>query len=732
MRVAAQTVVSIPVTADPVSASPPEAGPLISTTTPAQDNSVQALTAENDPSAAPNMVADVVSRVLAMVGLSSVAGDSPGVPAESPLLLAMLGWARKESQQSSAGEQTLAARTAATTTSETFDEAGDPGLAAFASLAVPNTAPEVIETTVGTPNSSTGVVTGTVTATDQDSDALTYALSGAQPSGGSVTVNANGTFTFTPTAAARFAAAKTAGADTNSFTVAVSDSQTTTTTTVTVPLSPGDLTLASPLGGLGVTPSGVAVVGNRAYVANQGSASVVVYDMSGPTAALVKTITVGSGPTGVVVSPDQTKVYVTNAWSNTVSVIDTTTNTVTGTIGVGQGPWALGISPDGTRLYVANLTSYNVSVINTATRTVIASVPVGTYPNGVAVSPDGTRVYVTNQYSYTVSVINAATNTVIANVPVGVTPSAVAVGATRAVVTNQGGNSVSIINTTTATPTVITTITLPAGAAPTSVLLTKDGTVAYVANSNDTVAVIDMTAASPTVVRTVQTDSAPEAGTQTLALSADGTRIYVNDSTSRVLRALSYSGTLQPATVTSGVNATTTSITGGIEAANMGAPTGEVTNIGADLGDLVQYQPGYWNPNWKTAQNGTVGVATNATSSWGIDMSVTGTRYVELSAYAQGSPYVQVFVDDQKVSDPFQPGWNPTWAQYVEDRLGRRQHWTAPGSGDVRWDRRDIWDRGRQDLDRGRRHSHRAGPHRATAIRPRRFGYGWREHGNRV
>ena len=200
-----------------------------------------------------------------------------------------------------------------------------------------NQAPVVTGKTVNTPDQSTGVVTGAVSATDANSDALTYSLSGAQPAGGTVSVNANGTFTFTPTLAARLAAGQTAGADTNSFTVAVSDGLATTTTTVSVPVLPGDLSLSTTAAAAGASPTGVVLLGNLAYIGDQGTHTVSVLDTT--TNTVVKTIAVGYLPTGIVASPDQTKVYVANGWSNTVSVIDTATNTVSATIAVGQGPW---------------------------------------------------------------------------------------------------------------------------------------------------------------------------------------------------------------------------------------------------------------------------------------------------------------------------------------------------------------------------------------------------------
>ncbi len=65
-------------------------------------------------------------------------------------------------------------------------------------------------------DADTGRVTGTLTVTDADRDALTFTTT--PPSRGSVVVNADGTFAYTPTAQAR-----AAGAGTDSFQVTVDD-----------------------------------------------------------------------------------------------------------------------------------------------------------------------------------------------------------------------------------------------------------------------------------------------------------------------------------------------------------------------------------------------------------------------------------------------------------------------------------------------------------------------------
>lgn len=62
----------------------------------------------------------------------------------------------------------------------------------------------VVTTTIGNPNTSTGVIKGTVASTDGDGDKRTYTVTAATK--GTVTVTSSGAFTYTPNAAARAAA----------------------------------------------------------------------------------------------------------------------------------------------------------------------------------------------------------------------------------------------------------------------------------------------------------------------------------------------------------------------------------------------------------------------------------------------------------------------------------------------------------------------------------------------
>ena len=176
-------------------------------------------------------------------------------------------------------------------------------------------------------------------------------------------------------------------------------------------------------------------------------------------------------------------------------------------------------------------------------------IAVGSLPSALAVSADGKRLYVANTGSNSVSVIDTITNKRIdadpsifcVDIGVGSSPSALAVSGTRLYVANTGNGTVSVIDTTTyklvdTNPNIAGTQSFFVGSSPSSVAVSQDGRLAYVALSSDMVAVIDT---SSNVVSLAQIDAAAESGAHALALSPDGARVYVTDGADRVLRSLS-------------------------------------------------------------------------------------------------------------------------------------------------------------------------------------------------
>ncbi|MBV5245390.1 VCBS domain-containing protein [Mycolicibacterium sp. PAM1] len=149
-------------------------------------------------------------------------------------------------------------------TVKAVDGYGDSATKTVTVVVTPANARPVLATpTVGSPKSSTGVVTGKVVATDADRDKLTYKVSAAATKGEVVMNAATGAFTYTPSVAARHAAAK-AGASGSvtkySFTVTASDGfGGTVSQKVSVPVAPANAkpVMDTPLVGVPKASTGV-------------------------------------------------------------------------------------------------------------------------------------------------------------------------------------------------------------------------------------------------------------------------------------------------------------------------------------------------------------------------------------------------------------------------------------------------------------------------------------------
>jgi len=122
-------------------------------------------------------------------------------------------------------------------------------------------------------------------------------------------------------------------------------------------------------------------------VANNLDDSVSIINVAGDANTRIAEIEVGDEPRTVAISPDKLRAYVTNQGSATVSVIDLTTNQKIQDIPVGVEPYGVALTPDGTRAYVANSASNTVSVIDTASSRVVATIRIpGVQPRGVAIT----------------------------------------------------------------------------------------------------------------------------------------------------------------------------------------------------------------------------------------------------------------------------------------------------------------------------------------------------------
>ena len=406
--------------------------------------------------------------------------------------------------------------------------------------------------------STPGVLTGDVGASDPDDDPLAVSLkTGPTKAGSSVVVNPNGTYIYTPSAAL----AATGGTD--SFTVTVRETNAAShihgaaqlvnaflhaitggavplndgsSITVTVPVAvptPTTVTTTIPAQ-QSDSPQWIAfnASGSRAYVTNQGSASVSVIDTATNTVVTTITDGIGDQPTIAALAPNG-KIYVSNQGSGTVSVIDTTTDTVITGIAVGGHPLGFAFGPGGVG-YVAGGSGQFVAIIDTTTNTVVDTIPLGGNPAQVELRPNTSHLYVTNQFAGTVSVIDTATDELVSTIPTGIYPTIIKFNnaGTLAYVTTEFSNAVDVIDT--ATNAVVRSI--PVGVTPIDLHLSTDGTHAYVTNFSGlspgdlhpgTVSVINL-------VTDAVTNIEVGVGPVGSAVTPDGTRLYVVNSSGSI------------------------------------------------------------------------------------------------------------------------------------------------------------------------------------------------------
>jgi YVTN family beta-propeller protein len=145
-------------------------------------------------------------------------------------------------------------------------------------------------------------------------------------------------------------------------------------------------------------------------------------------------------------------------------------------------------------------------------------ISVGPNPHNLVITPNSGRVYVANNGGDTVSVIQTSDNTVIDTITVGNSPTGIGItpNGARVYVANAGADTVSVIQTS--DNTVIDTISLTGVA---NLAISPDGTRVYVA-SGDSIAVI--ATSSNTVIDTISLAETP----YKIVVSPDGTKVYVS------------------------------------------------------------------------------------------------------------------------------------------------------------------------------------------------------------
>lgn len=256
---------------------------------------------------------------------------------------------------------------------------------------------------------------------------------------------------------------------------------------------------------LSLSLAGHAALAQDAYVPNQGSDDLTIFDIHDPADRSTRPL--GDQPHEGAAGLDARYVFISNRLENTVSVFDAMTRTEVDTDGdpsngltrvvVGTHPHGLALTPDNRHLFVTNDGSGDVTVVDVASFEVVSTVPnVGLAPHMVAIRPDGSEAWVGNVSGGDVAIVDVR--------------KAISDPDNAIVCITPGGSGAQC--------------RIPTGAGTEGIAFTRDGRTAYAANGGaNTVSVIDV--ASRSVRQTLAIAGSP----RRVHVRPDGLRAYVSE-----------------------------------------------------------------------------------------------------------------------------------------------------------------------------------------------------------
>ena len=191
------------------------------------------------------------------------------------------------------------------------------------------------------------------------------------------------------------------------------------------------------VGGTGQEVSHMLVIagdGNQVYVANMGSDSVSVLDLTNaPRQTALRQIAVGKGPEGTDLAPDGSELWVASRAPNGgISIIDPRSGTVTRTIPT-TTTFAnrLKFTPDGNRVLVSDPTANQVQIFDAASKALLHTISTAAGPSGIQLAPDGARAFIACAGARTIQVIDLKSMEIVASIETGNVPDGMAYAVTR-------------------------------------------------------------------------------------------------------------------------------------------------------------------------------------------------------------------------------------------------------------------------------------------------------------
>jgi hypothetical protein len=285
----------------------------------------------------------------------------------------------------------------------------------------------------------------------------------------------------------------------------------------------------------GSGPWNVAVSGSYAYLVNNNSNSMFIYNISDPASpSQVGSVSTGSSPKGIAVSGNYA--YITNTVSHTLTIYDVNNPAMpvqTGSVSTGTLPASVAVM--GNFAYVTNrvsntLTIYNISNPNSPYQ--VGYIDTESEPICIAVT--GNYAYVINNVGNSMTVYNISNPSSpfqVGSAGTGLYPYWVTISGNYAYIVNSSSNSLTIYDVSNpSSPFQVSSANT--GSFPTSVAVS--GNIACVANyQSDDITIFDVSdPANPSMVNSVGTGSKP------LCVAILNNNTYVTNNVSNTLQVI--------------------------------------------------------------------------------------------------------------------------------------------------------------------------------------------------
>lgn len=242
-----------------------------------------------------------------------------------------------------------------------------------------------------------------------------------------------------------------------------------------------------------------------------------------PAGTSVISVPLSGVPLGAAISPTGLA-YVTRFDTDSLARIDLGTAAVAGSVTVGSDPEDILFDASGAKAYVTNFGSRSLGVIDPVAQRQIATFPLPAHPSRALLAPGGARIFVTMDNG-TVGVLNPTTGALDTTQPTGWFPNGLAVtsSGTRLYVGDAADGTVTEINTD--SYAIARTLVVGGATGPVQdLVVSPDDRSLYVANEAGWVAVVNLSSWS-------RTDSIPVPGAYGMALTPDGTQLWVTQPT---------------------------------------------------------------------------------------------------------------------------------------------------------------------------------------------------------